>query len=1119
LQQKMMSQLGLQSHLQPRAPEIYMTIAPGTRLGRYEIRSLLGAGGMGEVYLAHDRELHRTVALKLLHRDLSAREQLMRRFIQEARTASALNHPNIITIHEIGAQGSTSFIATEFINGVTLRERIKAAKRMPLEEVLDVALQVSAALSAAHEAGIVHRDIKPENIMLRRDGYVKVLDFGIAKLTERILPPTGSDPTGTRLERQTAQTLTGIEPPIEETTNTQAPTIYKSDTQLGALIGTARYMSPEQARGLPVDARTDIWSLGVVLYEMLTGRVPFRRQKNTDVIAAILRYKPAPLSRYAPEVPDELQQIVDRALSKNLAERYQSIAEMADALRRFKEELEFKSRLESSASQGVERSIYGAQTGRASSERESSSQMDDESSAQISAQLPNKIRTSNNLPLPPTRLIGRQDELAALTEFLRSPEVRLLTLTGPGGTGKTRLCIEAATALLDEFAGSVFFVALAPITDPSLVVSAIAQTLEIKEAPNSQPLDKLKERLRDRQMLLVLDNFEQVLSAAPQLSELLSACPRLKLMVTSRAVLHLRGEKEFPVSPLKLPGQKPSLSALKETAAVKLFIERASAAKPDFVLNEENAQAIAEICRQLEGLPLAIELAATRIKLLPPSAMLLRMEHRLSLLTGGARDLPARQQTMRSTIAWSYELLNETEQRLFRRLSIFIGGFTLEAAEAVCAEEETEANILDSIGLLVDESLLRRQSEADVEPRFTMLETIREYGAERLLASGERQAYALSHARYFLALAEKAEPLLTGPEQVSWYASLDREHDNLRAALRWAKENNDIETGLRLASAMWRFWEVRGHLNEGRGWLETLLLAGDAAPPAVRAKALSRAGALERDQGDYTQAFNLLAQALELYEELGDRWGIAQTLNAIGYAEHEQGHYERATDYYQRSLALFRELGDTRATAYLLNNLGNVAKEQADYEQAASTHEQALALFRGSGDKRGLSASLSNLAEVASYRGEFERATLLQHESLAIKREIGDKRGIMISLNNLGDLARFQGDTERAAKLYEECLTLSHEAGDKRGTAICLEALAAAACTRNDCERAARLYGAAARLRKLIGSPLPLSERTDYERQLNAARAALGQELFEALWSEGTLMSLEQSVAYASSCK
>ncbi|MBD0327314.1 MAG: protein kinase, partial [Pyrinomonadaceae bacterium] len=577
----------------------------------------------GEVYLAHDRELHRTVALKLLHADLSAREQLMRRFIQEARTASALNHPNIITIHEIGAKGSTSFIATEFINGVTLRERIKAAKRMPSDEVLDVALQVCAALAAAHEAGIVHRDIKPENIMLRKDGYVKVLDFGIAKLTERILSPPASDSEDARLQRQTAQTLTGGEPPIQETTNTQAPTIYKSDTQLGALIGTARYMSPEQARGLLVDARTDIWSLGVVLYEMLTGRVPFRRKKNTDVIAAILRYKPAPLSRYTTEAPDDLQQIVNRALSKNLAERYQTIVEMANDLRRLKEELEFKSRLESSVSQDVDSRISGAQTDLNSGERESSSQASAESSAQLST----KLRTPNNLPVPPTRLIGRHDELYALTELLHSFEVRLLTLTGPGGTGKTRLCIEAANALLDEFADGVFLVALAPISDSSLVASAIAQTLDIKETPNSPLLDKLKERLRDRQMLLVLDNFEQVLSAAPQLAELLSACPRLKLMVTSRAVLHLRSEREFPVAPLKLPGQKPSLAALKEVAAVKLFIERASAAKPDFELTEENANAIAEICRQLDGLPLAIELAATRIKLLPPAAMLLRMEH------------------------------------------------------------------------------------------------------------------------------------------------------------------------------------------------------------------------------------------------------------------------------------------------------------------------------------------------------------------------------------------------------------------------------------------------------------------------------------------------------------
>ncbi|HEY0385727.1 MAG TPA: protein kinase, partial [Pyrinomonadaceae bacterium] len=975
-----------------------MSIMPGTRLGRYEIRRLLGAGGMGEVYLAYDYVLNRTVALKLLPPNLSSDERLMRRFMQEARTASALNHPNIITIHEIGAEENLSFIATEFINGVTLRERIRHAP-MEFDELLDVATQVAAALGAAHEAGIVHRDIKPENIMVRPDGYVKVLDFGIAKLTEKAASRPPRPPDETELESEPARIA---EQPVQEVAGEDAPTIYRADTELGALVGTARYMSPEQARGLAVDARTDIWSLGCVLYEMLTGRSPFKRRKNTDVIAAIIRHQPAPLTRYRPDAPAELQQIVTRALSKNLAGRYQSIKELGADLRHLKEELEFKSKLESTSSHAA-RALF-APPPASGAAQEAFSQAGAEKSR--FHHMPLRRRPPNNLPLSPTALIGRTNELAALLEAACSAEVRLLTLTGPGGTGKTRLALEAAHELAREFADGAFFVALAPISDPLLVASAIAQALGIKETPNATPLDKLKERLRDKHVLLLLDNFEQVLPAASLLSELLSACTGLKLLVTSRAVLHLRGEREFPVAPLSLPGAHPQLSTLKDSAAVRLFVERAQSAKPDFTLTEENAQAVAEICRQLDGLPLAIELAATRVKLLSARAMLARMSHRLALLTGGARDLPARQQTMRRTIAWSYELLKPAEQLLFRRLSTFVGGFTLEAADAVCnAEGELATDILDGIGALVDESLLLRQErEADAEPRFTLLETIREYGAEQRLLSDEADALARRHAFYFLALAERAEPLLTGPEQVSWYARLDCEHDNLRAALRWARENNEPEAGLRLAGALWRFWEVRGHLSEGRGWLETLLVMGEAASPAVRAKALSRAAALERDQGDYTQALNLFNQAHVIYAELGDRWGVAQTLNGLGYIEHEQGDYAQATRYYEQSLALFRELDDRQATAYLLNNLGNVAKEQADYTRAAAIHEQALALFRSLGDKRGLAASLSNLAEVASYQGDYERATLLQHESLAFKREIGDKRGIMISLNNLGDL-------------------------------------------------------------------------------------------------------------------
>ncbi len=536
-----------------------MDACGGRRLGRYEIRSLLGQGGMGEVYLAHDTQLNRPAALKIISPGFARDDHRLGRFRQEALATSALNHPNIITIYEIGSAEGVEFIATEFIEGMSLREKLIRGP-LDLYEVLDLGSQIASALAAAHAAGIIHRDIKPDNIMIRRDGYVKVLDFGIAKLTERRLQESGSD--------------------------NQVPTKLLIETIPGQILGTAAYMSPEQARGLAVEATSDIWSVGVVLYERLTGHQPFKGKTMSDIIVAILEKEPPPLAQSAPDLPKEdLQQLIRKALHKQKDERYQSIEQLGHDLKTLRREFEFQAKLKDAGKSHLR------------------------SQPTIELSHLDVATPSHNLPAQITPLVGRKTEVNTIRKLFEDGAARLVTLTGPGGTGKTRLSLEVGAQMLPDFKDGVFFVTLAAINDPSFVVSAIAKIFNIKESLDRPLVEVVKAHLRDKKILLVLDNFEQTLAAAPLVVDLLSAAPELRVLVTSRAVLHVTGEHQFPVPPLTVPDpdSKPPLQALEEYSAVALFTQRARAVRPDFDINDNNAHAVVEICRRLEGLPLAIE--------------------------------------------------------------------------------------------------------------------------------------------------------------------------------------------------------------------------------------------------------------------------------------------------------------------------------------------------------------------------------------------------------------------------------------------------------------------------------------------------------------------------------
>jgi len=1087
----------------------------GTTLqNRYRLDSELGRGGIGVIYRAHDTLLDRDVAVKVLS-DPTLSAESRARLLREAQAAAQLNHPNIVSIYDAGQADPSAgsgqgvpFIVMELVEGESLHERRPEA----LDDILAIARQVCVALEHAHAHGIIHRDLKPENVLIGPDGSAKLTDFGLAR------------------------------------------TIASRLTIEGTIVGTVFYLAPEQALGQEIDSRTDLYALGVLLYELTAGQLPFTGDDLLTVISQHLHAPVVPPSTHNETIPPALDALIVRLLSKQPQDRPASAAEV-------RQSLEDLSQPEAPAKRLGER--------------------------------------PHNLPAQITHFIGRQAQLAAVQqELTRSEpenEVRLLTLTGAGGTGKTRLGLEVAANLLDGFEDGAFFVELAPVSDPTFVMPTIAQTLGVREAEGRPLLESLKDYLRDKHTLLVLDNFEHVTEAAPVVSDLLTAAPRLQVLVTSRALLRVHGEHNHPVPPLALPDpdEWPPIEHLMQVEAVQLFAERARAVKADFAITGENGPAVAEICGRLDGLPLAIELAAARVRLLPPQKMLAQLGNRFRLLTGGARDLPARHQTLRGAIDWSYDLLDADEKTLFRRLAVFCCSCTLEAAEAVCngsgdpsagsgqaplagspprlPREYSRSgvltvagqalDVLNGLGSLVDQSLLK-PSDVDGEPRFGMLETIREYALERLADSGEATVVRRRHANFFVALAEKAEPKLNGAEQMIWLNRLEMEHDNLRAALRWALEREgacpepaegaDAELGLKLAAALGSFWFMRGHWTEARRWLERALeKRGDASAP-VRAKGLWMAGLWQEDSerakpllqeslalyrqledkrgiaralsglghvaDDLEQATALHEQSLALFQELGDKWDLSNVLSSLGGDAWKQGDYGRAATLFEQSLILARETGNKWDIAARLRMLGNLALEQMDYKRAAALFEESLTLARELSNKEGIAGLLNSLGEMARLQGDYERAAALYDESLSLRRELGTRIGVAMMLHNLGYVALRQGDRRQAAAFFEESLIRYRELKDKNGIAFCLAGLAGLAGAEGQPERAARLLGAAEALLEATGARLIAADRAEYDHNVTAVRAQLDEAAFAAARAEGRAMATddwEQAVAYA----
>jgi predicted ATPase/class 3 adenylate cyclase/Tfp pilus assembly protein PilF len=722
----------------------------------------------------------------------------------------------------------------------------------------------------------------------------------------------------------------------------------------------------------------------------------------------------------------------------------------------------------------------------------------------------------NNLPLQMTSFIGREKQIAEVSTLL--DKTRLLTLTGSGGCGKTRLGMQVAADLLEDYPDGVWVVELAALSDPALVVQEVAQALGIKEQ-TGQPLQQtLTDNLQARHLLLALDNCEHLLSACAQLTTaLLRACPAVKVLTTSREPLGVAGELTYRVPSLSFPDpvQTQTPQSLSQYEAVCLFFERAQFHKPDFAVTDKNAPALASVCFHLDGIPLAIELAAARVRSLSVAEINSRLDSRFRLLTGGDRMALPRHQTLRATIDWSYDLLTEQERLLLSRQTVFVGGWTLSAAESVCGGEGIAVwELLDLLTSLVDKSLVVYE-EREGEGRYTLLETVRQYAGERLDASGEAERVQGQHLAYFLALAEQAEPHLRGPEQEVWLARLEGEHDNLRSALAWCQgQEEEAEAGLRLTAAMFRFWEIRrGYLSAGRAYLaEALTRAGTAERTQVRAKALYGAGILAWRQGDYEAARGLHEESLAIRRELGDKRCIAQSLYSLGAVTSYQGDYGTARALLEESLAISRELGDKVGIATSLNGLGNMAYNQGDYGTARVLYEESLAINRELGHKQGIAMALFNLGRMARRSGDYAQAHRLLAECLEWHIQLGIKGG---SLAEFGWLAADMGDAAQARQWFEQALREHRETGEPRETAEDLEGLAHLARLQSDWERAARLWGAAQSLREAIGTPPLPEERKEDERDQAAVREALGEAAFAAAWAEGRAMTLEQAIEYA----
>jgi predicted ATPase/DNA-binding XRE family transcriptional regulator len=727
-----------------------------------------------------------------------------------------------------------------------------------------------------------------------------------------------------------------------------------------------------------------------------------------------------------------------------------------------------------------------------------------------------------NLAAPLTALIGREPELERLHKLLLLDSARLVTLTGPPGIGKTRLSLEVGIELLDRFEDGVYFVGLASVADPELVAATIVHALGLPENSTELPADKLQRSLSSKQMLLLLDNFEQVLDASPFVLELLGACPHLKILITSREALHVNGEQQFPVPALATadPASLPPVQTLESVPSLALFSERARAVKQDFILTKQNATAVAAVCARLDGLPLAIELAAARIKMLSPQEMHTRLERRLTMLTGGPRNLPARQRTLRAAIDWSYNLLNEEEQTLFARLGVFVGGCTLEAANAICnVEAASSFEVKEGIESLLDKNLLKREEELEGESRFTRLETLREYAIERLELSGDVSTIRERHVEHYLALVLAAELQIKGKTQEECMLKLDREADNIRAALSWAVASGKLEAAARIVLALDSYWYMRGKVSEERRWLEAI--ADDAnmgkLPVMLQAELFNSLGYMLDAQSDYERASYYLEKSLAILRQGGTEVLLSDVLHRLGVLEGFRGNYARAKNLLGEALDLCRETRGPREVGVLSHCLALIALFTGDYHEAESLETEAVRLLREVDDRWTTGLALGILGIALSRSGQLDRSEIAFQEALKTLEGPGaNSLSHGVVLMGLAEVTRERGDCQLAKTIYGDALKILRRTGHFPSIAFALVGLASLTQAEGEAEKSASLFaaleGAGERVKAISVVP---SNKPEYERGMAAARASLTDERWSWAWARGGAMTIEEAVAYA----
>ncbi len=1007
-----------------------MGLVEGQGVGVYQVTGRIGAGGMGQVWRAHDTRLDRDVALKTLPDAVARDPDQLANFEREAKLLAALNHPHIATIHGLGLTGDGDhYIVLELVEGVPLSERLRRGA-MPLAETLALVTQVADALAAAHRRGVIHRDLKPANIMVAPSGWVKVLDFGLARREE----PAMSAVAPTLL----APTL-------------MAPTLMAPPASGGSptseVSGTPGYMSPEQVLGTPQDARTDVFSLGCVFYECLTGSRTFDGPSLLSIATQILTQEPD-WSLLPAGTPPWVAPLLATMLAKDVAARPADMAAVKAACTDFS---------------GASALLGGTRTAVATT---------------TTTCIP------HNLPRDATSFIGRDEELARAVASLAAPG--LLTLTGMGGCGKTRLALRVAATALEAAPpiapDGIWFVDLASVSDADRVPDVLAASLGLSSEHGQSSAERALTFLRDRQALVLLDNCEHLLAACIALVErLMDACPQLRLLATSREPLGVRGERVQAVPTLGLPprGAPLTLASASACEAVQLFVARARLVVPGFALTEASVPTVGEICRRLDGIPLALELAAARVKVLTLEQIRAKLEDRFRLLTGGSRTALPRHQTLRATLQWSYDQLAMPERHLLHALSACSGGWTMEAATALAGEDADEFDVLDMLTRLVDKSLVVVDRGEDDGVRYRFLESVRQYATECAAESGQLDAARVRHLDHFLDLAETAYWKLWSPEQPAWVRRLEAEHENMLEALgTCASAEDGAQKALRLAAALRVWWDIRGYSTIGRRELRTALdRPGAEAPTIPRARALYGIGWLSVRQADFVAARTVFLESLEVFRGVGEQRGLSAALSGLatvarcgsGSAEELQ----EAQEFYGQALAISREIGDRPSTAASLNNLGDVALLREDYAAARTLFEESAAVFEEVGDREYRAAALHNLGWACMQVDDDAAARRALAASAALLREGGGRGSGAWTLEYSGYLAGRLGEPARAA----------------------------------------RFLGAAAALRQDTGMALMPAEQAAHDAHRAASTQPTGEEAFTAAWNAGMSLSFPDALA------